>query len=47
MKDGGSAKYGDDAPPKKKPDRTSDPEMETMSNKASRRSSGAVDTNDI
>jgi len=37
-KDGSLAKFGCNAAPKKKPDHASDPEMETVSSKASRRS---------
>jgi len=37
-KDGSLAKFGRNAAPKKKPDHASDPEMETVSSKASRRS---------
>lgn len=37
-KDGSLAKFGYNAEPKKKPDHTSDPETETVSNKASRQS---------
>jgi len=37
-KDGSLAKFGYNATPKKKPDHTSDPEMKTVSNKASKQS---------
>jgi len=43
-KDGSLTKYGYIPAPKKTPEHASNPDRETVSNKASRRSSGAVDT---
>ena len=46
-KDGSLTKYGYTPAPKKTPEHAADPEMETVSNKASRRDSGAAHTKDL
>ena len=46
-KEGSLTKYGYTPTPQKLPEYASDPEMETVSNKASRRDSCAVDTKGI
>ena len=47
VKGGSLEKFGYTPVPQKIPEHTDDPEMETMSNKASRRSSGAAHTKDL